>query len=179
MAATSVRSPKWVSHSQVDLVFLQALLKSPSVFLALRCLIQILGFFLECFKGFQRESRFPHHTTTCIFLSHSYLAWSGVSGESWETREVGAAGLILSEQPRTHPFSQSSEASRCVTGRCTRTCTQGGVKGYGKQCQVPPEARGGGRKVSDGDARGLRGTQGSKNTVTDGSETRKTQGQRW
>lgn len=33
--------------------------------------------------------------------------------------------------------------------------------------------------MSDGDARGLRGTQGSKNTVTDGSETRKTRGQRW
>lgn len=56
---------------------------------------------------------------------------------------------------------------------------QGDVKGYGKQCQVPPEAQGGGRKVSDRDARGLQSTQGSKNTVTDGCETREKQGQRW
>lgn len=101
------------------------LLQSPGVFLTLTCSIRILGCFVGRFEGFQhRSGPFP---LTCLFLPHVHLAWSGVSGGSWERREPDA--------PR-------------ATTRRKRPCEM--------RCQVPPEAGGGGGKVGESEAPGLR-----------------------
>lgn len=72
-------------------------------------LMQTLGFFLECCKGFQRNSGLPHPTR--VSLSHVHSVWSEVSGGSWENERAGCRWAHPLSAAPAHHCSKGNQAS--------------------------------------------------------------------
>lgn len=128
--------------------------KSPSSFPTLRCLLQLLGFFSECFRGFRCNTNVS--PVTCVFLSHIYSAWPGVSERSLETRELDVPGLSRAEQPRTHHDTEGAEASLVHAETSGRLLCEGPCEKAVSQAHTDPRRRRGGERA----ASDLQGTPG-------------------